>query len=203
MKKIVGIMIVLVLMASLTPLALADEAGESEVEIDAETYNEVEAMEYPYGAEIRLLQLEKAVTKNIVKGEEIVSVLKESGYNTTELETILAELELLLEEVQSADANSTNATQEFVDLKHDAIELTKEFRDALHELIDDDMADGLQERIREMTCEQVQNLTTKIQNRIRHYNRNQLHRLFGIIGEANESLLGLSLIHISEPTRPY
>jgi hypothetical protein len=192
MKKIIGIMMVLMLMPSLIPLALADEAGDSQqddVEIDAQTESEVEAMEYQYGAEIRLLQLEKSITANILKGQEAVSALQELGYTTIDLEAILSELEILLDEVQSVDANSTNATQEFIDLKSDAKELTEDFREAVHSLIDDDAVEGLRERIRNMTCEQVQNLTSKIQNKIRLYNRNQLHRLYGILGEPDESIL--------------
>ena len=119
----------------------------------------------------------------------VISVLNETEYNTTDLEAILAELKLLLEEVQSTDANSTNATQIFVDLKSDAIEITKDFRDTLKELIDGQTLEQLRERIKQFVCEQVQNLTTRIQNGIRQYNRNQLHRVYNILGEKNESLL--------------
>lgn len=185
-------MMVLMLIASLIPLALADEAGDSQqddVEIGTQTQSEVEAMEYQYGAEIRLLQLEKSITANILKGEEIVTVIQDLGINTIDLEAILSELEILLDEVQSVDTNSTNATQEFIDLKSDAKELTEDFRKTVHGLIDDDAVEGLGERIRNMTCEQVQNLTNKIQNKIRLYNRNQLHRLYGILGETDKSIL--------------
>jgi len=187
MKKMLNILMVLMLMTSISSLAFAEEADE--VEIDDETEKQVEAMSSQVGAEIRLLQLEKAITKNIIKGEEAVAVLKEADYNTTELEAILAELELLLEEVQTTDANSTNATQIFIDLKSDAIELTKEFRDTLKELLDKETLEQLRERIREMVCEQVQNLSNKIQNKIKHFNRNQLHRVFGFLGNINESFL--------------
>lgn len=183
---------VLLLVASVVPLALADEAGDiqqDELEIDAETQDELEIMNYQFGAEVRLLQLEKSITKNILKGEEVVSVLKEAEYNTTELEAILAELELLKEEVQSADPNSTDAVQIFVDLKSDAIELTKDFRETLKDLLDEGTVEELRERIREMVCEQVQNLSQQIRNRIRQFNRNQLHRIYGIIGETNSSLM--------------
>ena len=191
MKKILNIVIVLVLVASLMPLALADEAEDTqeEIEADAETQEELEIMGDQTGAYIRLLQLEKAITKNIIKGEEVISVLKEAEYNTTELEAILAELEFLKEEVQSADPNSTDAVQIFVDLKSDAVELTKEFREALNELLDEQTIESLRERIREMVCEQVQNLSTKIQNQIRQFNINQLHRIYGVFGETNNSLL--------------
>ena len=183
---------VLLLAASVVQLALADEAGDiqqDEVEIDAETQDEVEIMSYQFGAEVRLLQLEKSITKNVLKGEEVISVLKEAEYNTTELEAILSELELLKEEVQSADSNSTDAVQIFVDLKSDAIELTKDFREIFKDLLDEGTVEELRERIGEMVSEKVQNLSQQIRNRIRQFNRNQLHRIYGIIGETNGSLI--------------
>jgi Holliday junction resolvasome RuvABC DNA-binding subunit len=192
MKKILGIISVLMLLISVSSLALAEDEAEDETEefeIDEETGEESEIMTSSLGAEIRLLQLEKAVTKNIIKGQEVISVLKDLGYNTTELEAILAELEFLLEEVQAADPNATDAVEVFVDLKSDAKELTKEFREALRDMLSDETLEGLQEQIRQMICEQVQNLTEKIQNRIRAYNRNQLHRLYGFIGDVNNSYL--------------
>ena len=172
MKKILGITMVLLLATSMVPLTLADEAEDTQ-------QDEVKIMNDQIGAQIRLLQLEKAIAKNILKGEEVVSVLKESEYDTTELEAmaILAELELLKEEVQSADSNSTNATQIFVDLKSDAVELTKDFKEALKELLDEKTIEELRERIREMVCEQVQNLSQQIQNPIKQFNRNQLHKI--------------------------
>ena len=182
MKKILGITMVLLLAASMVPLALADEAEDTQ-------QDEVKIMNDQLGAQIRLLQLEKAIAKNILKGEEVVSVLKESEYDTTELEAILAELELLKGEVQSADPNSTNATQIFVDLKSDAVELTKDFKEALKELLEEKTIEELRERIREMVCEQVQNLSQQIQNRIRQFNRNQLHKIYEIIEETDSSLI--------------
>lgn len=190
MRKMTKIAIVLVAFALLTQVAYADE-GEStqNAYADAETQEEVEIIKDHTGASIRLLQLEKSILGNIIKGEEAVSFLKESGYNTTELEAILAELELLMDEVQSADPNSTDAVQTFIDLKSDAIELTKEFRETVQELLDEATVEQLRLRIREMVSEQVQNLTKRIQNHIRLYNRNQLHRIYGVIGEFDNSTI--------------
>jgi len=191
MRKIWNIIIVLMLMVSISTLAFADEAVDStdEVEINDETQKQVEIMNVSLGSEIRLLQLEKSITKNIIKGKEVVSILKGLELNTTYLEAILAEFEFLKEEVIDADPNSTDAVQIFVDLKHDAVNLTKEFRDALKELLDDDTIEYLRERIREMTCEQAQNLSSKIQNKIKQFNRNQLHKLYQIMGENGSSFL--------------
>ena len=191
MKKIWNVLIVLMLMASIAPLAFADEAEDStdDVEIDAETQKQVEVMNNGIGAEIRLLQLEKSIKINIFKGEEIVSNLTDLGFDTTELQAILVELELVKEEVIAADPNATDAVQIFVDLKHDAVNLTKEFRDTLKEILDDDAIEQLRERLREMVCEQAQNLSKNIQNKIRQFNRNQLHRVYQIIGENGDSVL--------------
>ena len=79
MRKIWNMVIVLMLMVSIAPLAFADEAEDStdEVEINDETQKQVEIMDARVGSEIRLLQLEKSITKNIIKGEEVVSILKD------------------------------------------------------------------------------------------------------------------------------
>jgi len=207
MKKILSILMVLVLMVSISSLALADDDtddeldqeeqdGDNETEepdgnesdIDEKTEEETEIMNSSLGAEIRLLQLEKAIIKNIEQGERAVEVLKALNYSTTDLEAILEEMQLLLGEVQAADPNSTDSVQVFVDLKSDARNLTKEFRETIKELLSDAKYRELKQRIQEMPCDGVQNLSKKIQNRIKQFNRNQIHRLYGLIGETNESL---------------
>ena len=77
MKKISNILVVLMLMVSLASVVLADEeAEENETEesdenyVDSETQEEIEIMINSLGAEIRLLQLEKAILKNILKGRQ-------------------------------------------------------------------------------------------------------------------------------------
>lgn len=209
---------VLVLMASISSLALADDDEEVEADlefeedqdgdnetdepdgneseepegkesdIDDETEEETEIMNTLLGAEIRLLQLEKAIIKNIEKGERAVEVLKLLDYDTTDLEAILEEMQLLLEEVQAADPNSDDSLQLFVDLKSDARNLTKEFRETIKELLSDAKYRELKQQIQGMACEGLQDLSKKIQNRIKQFNRNQIHRLYGLIGETNEPL---------------
>jgi len=53
-----------------------EEPNGNESEIDDDTEEEIEIMNNTLGAEIRLLQLEKAITKNLLKGERSVAVLK-------------------------------------------------------------------------------------------------------------------------------
>jgi len=185
MKKMMNILIVLILLSSMLPLAFADESGNvsNNVQIDAETQQQIEIMKNGLGAEIRLLQLEKAVIKNINTGEGIVSVLEESDMNISDLQVILAEFELLIQEVQSANPNASDGVSIFVDLKHDAVNLSKDFRDTLRGLLNSTMLEQIQQRTRNMSCNQTQNLSQTIQNKIRQYNRNQFRNIYQILGE--------------------
>jgi len=196
MKRISNILVVLMLMVSIATLALADEESEeNETEepdedyLDNETEEEIEIMNNSLGAEIRLLQLEKAILKNLLKGERAVEVLKAMGYNASNLSSILTEMRLLLEEVNETDPSSNDSVQVFVDLKIKAINLTKQFRETVKALLDDEKIKELKERVRELVGDELQNYSKKIRNRIRQFNRNQLHRLYGVIGETNNSLI--------------
>ena len=157
--------------------------------LDNETEEEIEIMNNSLGAEIRLLQLEKAILKNLLKGERAVEVLKAMGYNTSNLSSILTEMRLLLEEVNETDPSSNDSVQVFVDLKIKAINLTKQFRETVKALLDDEKIKELKERVRELVGDELQNYSKKIRSRIRQFNRNQLHRLYGVIGETNNSLI--------------
>ena len=157
--------------------------------LDNETEEEIEIMNNSLGAEIRLLQLEKAILKNLLKGERAVEVLKAMGYNASNLSSILTEMRLLLEEVNETDPSSNDSVQVFVDLKIKAINLTKQFRETVKALLDDEKIKELKERVRELVGDELQNYSKKIRNRIRQFNRIQLHRLYGIIGETNNSLI--------------
>ena len=191
MKKLWTILILLMMLISISSIAIADEAGEDVQEnIDSETEKEIEIMNNSLGAEIRLLQLEKALLKNILKGEMAVQVLIGLGYNnTTELVSILDDMKLLLEEVRSANTSSNESVQIFVALKNESMNLTTQFRESIKELLDDETLREIRQRIREMVSEQVQNLSKHIRNRIRQFNFNQLYRLYGIVGEANSSFV--------------
>jgi len=163
-------------------------SNETEDPDGNETEEEIEIMNNTLGAEIRLLQLEKAITKNIIIGERSIAVLQAMGYNTTDLEVILDELRLVLEEVQAVNVIDNDSIQQFVDLKSDARKLTKEFRETIKDLLSDQKIKDLKEQIRDIFGDSLQNYSKRIQNKIKQFNRNQIHRLYGIMGETNETL---------------
>ena len=195
MRKIYGILIALMLLISISSVALADEAGEGgEVEVDEETEKEVRSMNNSLGAEIRLLMLEKALLKNILKGEMAVQVLIGLGFNTTEkntseLESILSEMKIVLEEVRTANTSSNESVQIFVALKNESKNLTTQFRESIRELLNDTSLREIREQIKQIVSDELENYGKKIRSLIRQFNFNQLYRLYGIVGEANSTFV--------------
>lgn len=195
MKKLTNIILVLMLMASTMSFALAVKADDStqqaplEDPIDDDTEHEIQVMNNSIGARIRLLQLEKALIKNILKGNMTVQILKDLEVNTTKLEGILDNLTDVLGEVRATDPDANDSVELFVELKNESRNLTKQFRDALQLLLDEETISQLRERLRNVTSDELQNCSMRIRHWVRHFNRNQLYRLFGLTGEVNTSLL--------------
>ena len=163
--------------------------NETDDPVDNETEEEIEKMNYSFGAEIRLLQLEKAIVKNLLKGEMAVSVLQGLGYNTTELEAILAEMHLVLDEVQAADPQANNSVEVFIDLKNDSKNLTTQFRTAIRALLSDVRYKEIKEQIRNATSGELENYSRRVRNLIKQFNVNQIYRLYGIIGNQSSDFV--------------
>jgi hypothetical protein len=156
---------------------------------DIETEHDIEIMNSTLGAEIRLLQLEKAILTNLLKGVMTVQVLKGLNISTTPLETILTDLHAVLLDVRAVNVSANYTIQTFIELKNESRNLTKEFRETLRSLVTNETMQQIKERIRTIYSEELQNCIFKIRIKIRQFNRNQLCRLYGIIGETNTSLI--------------
>lgn len=228
MRKIYGILIVLMLMISISSIVLADDnekhhgkddgdqnetgddhnetgngqnetdngqnetddgQNETENNIDNETEKETEIMNNTLGAEIRLLMLQKALLKNILKGEMAVQVLIGLNFTTTDLESILTEMKALLEEIKAANASSNDSVQIFVSFKNESKNLTTQFRETIRELLNDTSLSEIRERIKEIVNEELQNYGNMIKIKIRQFNSDQLYRFYGLVGEANSSFV--------------
>lgn len=188
MKKMLSIVFVMTLVSSIVPSVLADGAGNG-VEIDVATQREVQIMGNKTGAHIRLLQLEKVITIHILQGEYLISLLANDSTNTSELEAILAELELIISEVQSADPNASDAIQTFIDLKNDSISLVTAFRTKIHTLVDNETAEGFKNQIKVISNGNVENLGQRIRELVREYNADRLEVIKGFLTDLDDSLI--------------
>ena len=209
MKKITNLLLVLMLMGSIFSLAFAVEADEDDQgtpindqtgqvnetssphghHFDNDTEREVGIMNNSFGARIRLLQLEKALLTNILKGAMTVQVLKGLNVSTIELDEILTNLSDVLDAVQAADPKTNDSVLLFVELKNESKNLTKQFRDTLRLLLDNETIAMIKKQLQNMTSDELQNCSMRLHHWIRQFNQNQLYRLYGIIGETNTSLI--------------
>ena len=210
MRKIANLLLVLMLLGSILSVAFAvqadeDDQGTTQDEDQDEQNNttkmprghhygndterEVGIMNNSLGARIRLLQLEKALLTNILKGVMTVQVLKGLNVTTTELEHILGNLSEVLENVRGADPAANDSVQVFVELKNESKNLTKQFRDTLRLLLDNETIAMIKEQLKNITNDELQNCSMRLRHWIRQFNMNQLYRLYGIIGEKNTSLI--------------
>ena len=193
-------LVLLVFLVSIVPMTLADEEGDSETDtagedIDAtgEVNEEVEVMADPLGAEIRLLQLERAITRRVMWGAEIVDYIgeKDAEADVSELNGILDELELLTEEIQGVSREGTvdDMTQEFIDIKNDAQELVKEFKELLPSFLDESDRAALREKIKTMDRQVIRDLTKEILKTKRQYIAARAERVLENMGVEDSDLV--------------
>ena len=179
-----------------------DLTDNSSVELNENTKLEVEHMNTPFGAQVRLLQLQKSVAANIVVGNEVINTILAKD-NLTEnqsatlnsLKSIVAELTALNLQIQSVNTTNSNSSvdlvKQFVDFKNDANTLSKNFRDRARTLL----APGELAKIKETVQEKVKNsdevkaLKAQIELQAREYNSQMVEKYLIEIGTTNEDLV--------------
>lgn len=189
MKKL--FLVLMVLSALLAYPILAEETATAEVTTTAEDamQNEVVMMSNNFGAQVRLLELQKAITRNIAAGNEIIAAIKEKGNDTSDLEAVISEMELLLAQVKAADPTAENAVQTFVDLKQDAIDLSKEFREKSKPYLKDADVAQLKEKIKNINQEAIKQLKAEIQQKRIAFNAEKFTKIYQILGISDTSLI--------------
>lgn len=155
-----------VMLLVLISVALAEE-------IDEKTKSEVRIMSYPFGAKVRMLQLERALTKNILMAEFIISNL--NGTNTTELLSVLDEMKILKQEIQniSYDQNASALAEHFIDLKKDSTELSKDFKDKLYVLVSPEQLSELKQKLASLR-ENMTEINEEVRNMVHEYNEKRV-----------------------------
>ena len=189
MKKILQAFLIAAFAISMLPTIMAAETSQpTTLPIDNQTLQQnIQIMNNGLGAQIRLLQLENAIDIHIAIGNKVIQKAQELNKNTTELEAIITQMQDLKTEVEQADPNSTNATQEFVDLKENAISLTQQFRQTATALFTPEEIQQLrqeQKQIRQQKMEQAKTVREKI----REYNQEKLKEM--------ETQLGINIQNI-------
>ena len=180
----------MLLLIALMPLALAEDAT---VTVDANTLEEVKALNSPLGAEVRLLQLEKSLTKNILVGAKVLEVI-EKNHPEADLniaENTLNAMEALLAEIQNTprtgDANELAAT--YVALKNEGRELTKQFREATASVLIEEDKKEVRDALKDIERTNLQSINEEIKQAIRAHNAEKIQELLDRLGISNPELI--------------
>ena len=212
MKKLYAFFLVIIMLLSFLPATFGEEAtpelisaegssGEEteeateeeteEVEeeaIDEETEEETELItESNFGATVRLLQLEKSVTKSYLIGQETIKVLSEKGEDVSELESILAEIEVLKDEVSALDPSSETAVDDFVNIKRDIKDLVKQFKKIASPLLSAEDKQAIRDAIKDN--EELTELNQRIRNALRELNANRVGKALDRMGVEDPELI--------------
>jgi hypothetical protein len=171
-------------------VALAAAAAAS----DDGVGNDTKAFTSTFGAKVRLLQLEASIGRNILAGNEIVSAIKKSNssIDTGDLEGIIAELDALKAEVSKAAENpetGNDAAKKYVDMKNDAIELSREFRETAGELFRGGDLEGLRKKVMEIAKGERSELLDEINKTRCRYNAEKAEELFSSAGISDARLV--------------
>ncbi|MFO7676904.1 MAG: hypothetical protein R6V50_00760 [Thermoplasmatota archaeon] len=186
--KIKGLMVmILCLLLILSSIAFADQEINYDIEemrIDEITQSEIEIMNTSEGKTLRFLQLKKSLIYNINKGQFIIFLLSDLNIEIIELQAILYEMKLVLEEIKDVNITSDESVFLFIELKQDAIKLTEEFRETIHNNINHTTKEILHGLIQLFMCNQTVDLDKEIQKKIIGFNHYQIQKYFYIFEES-------------------
>lgn len=189
--KLMAVAVMALLLLSVT--AYAQEAATAEEPVDETTAKEVKAVMEPKGAEVRLLQLEESIQRNMLFGEKILEKIEAdySSYDTTGLESLLDELSLLKDEVAATDpeGEASEVAKAFVDLKNDAREIAAEFRTLVHEAISETEAENLKAQIGGEVSAQMEQVRERVRNAIRNHNEQVVQNKLSQMSKTNSQLV--------------
>ncbi len=198
-NKIIAGLIVLIIAIAIAPSAMAQGPGPmhgyGNGMIDQNTMMELRAMHNPLGAQIRLTQLEKNLTRNILVGTEVINVITTNhpDANIENANTTLTALEALLNEVKTA-AEGTDINmqaQQFVEIKKEGLDLTQQFREQTRTFLDANDIAQIHEKIQELDKNELRKMNNDIKIAVDKYNSERIREVLEAINslDANEIAL--------------
>jgi hypothetical protein len=190
MKK-TALIFVLLLCFAFVSVATQEEDNTAEAEMD-----EAAIMYMGLGAQVRLLQLEKSITRNYLYGDKVVQYIKDNSLNISEdvlnaMEDIVSELkdvkDSVAEEIDKEPGETTVET--FVDLKDRAINLTQEFRSLVRDYLTVEQRQAIKNSVDKKDFSELDDLNEQIRNRVREFNKERVRDMLNYLNITDEELL--------------
>ena len=188
-KKILPVMALLFALM-IVPAALAQETSDQVTTADE---NDLGVFDVPLGAQYRFLQLQRAITRNVLIGTDVVEVLETNypGTDFTELHVILEEMESLLDEVKAYDFSGKELNviaRDYVAFRKSSVELTQEFRELARGNITSDDRQQIRERIANVS-DSLSGLNNQIRDSRREMNAYRVRVMLQKMNATDEQLL--------------
>lgn len=165
-----------------TPFVFASN-DNANVNVSLLSDNDAQVVIAPYGAQLRLLQLEKRIDIQIDSANNIISKIESenSTFNTTQLKEIVLELEALKNEIPSSDLNESSdiLAQNYVALKAKAINLSQEFKDIAQDAFGDKKLEQVREEIKAQVKMKQNEKNETIEDLKAKYNGEKLENFLG------------------------
>jgi hypothetical protein len=147
---------------------------------------------YANGAEVRFLQLEKNLERNILQGELVIDEIleKDPAADVTELERILEALRVLNQEIVSVDysQDASLLAQEFILIKAQAKDLTELFRETARQSLGVAEGDMVKQQVQSQFQERFRQLDEQISQARNKYNGERVEDVLSQAGIEDDSL---------------
>jgi hypothetical protein len=192
-KNILVLGAILLVLLLAIPMVFAEDTND----LDTNTIQEIKTLTRGEGAHIRLLQLEKHISRNILIGDKTIEILKKNhpGIDTNNLAAIVDQLDALLSDVQAVDASLNTTTdmntlaQQYVELKKEAIDLTKQFREAVRGQLSSQDKQEIKQAIRFVDENELQDIKEQIKEKVLGFNATQVETILKAMGASNPELI--------------
>jgi predicted ATP-dependent endonuclease of OLD family len=185
MKQLLTISFVVTIFAiSMVVTVAAQNTNDNAV--SEKTREQARLMVTSQGATVRHLQLELALQKQQMIGERVIQKIGEidDSIDTTDLEVILEELELLADDVSSADptADTEDVVQDFVDFKEDALRLSQEFKEKVSNSLTEQEKNQVRQGLMDNLEANLTRLRERVKSAIREHNAERIQNAVRAMG---------------------
>jgi hypothetical protein len=208
MKKInmLGALLLVLLMA--VPMILAEDQNNDtnaqvnvpviepvSTKVDGNTLKEISIMDTMHGAEVRLLQLEKSLQRNVLVGRATIEVLTKNHSDNNGLismaETIVDELDSVISEVKAMELNvdKNELVTQFVAYKKEGISLTKSFRDTVRPILTAADKIEIKETIKDLDKNELNEYNERIRQVGREFSAEKVEALLKLMDTENPELI--------------
>jgi hypothetical protein len=175
--------------------AQSNDTSDNDTDNVEKDMDHAEIMHTGLGAQVRLLQLDKAVTRNYIYGQHVIIELKARNLtaNITQLEDInsqLGDVKTEIEALLKTNLTNTNETvQQFVDLKARAIDLTKQFSEIIKNELTIEQRHAIRDTVDKSDFNEVNDIQKEIRTKVWEYNADRAVALLKAMGITDQTLL--------------